>query len=104
VSGEGPTQVSSGQFGEGKLKPFEAADIRFTTKGPVLYAMTLGKPQGTVRIKSLAGVGRVERVEMVGTSGALAFQQDGEGLRVTVPDGASHDYGLALRIQGAQLT
>ena len=33
VSGEGPTQIASGQFGEGKMKPFEASDIRFTTKG-----------------------------------------------------------------------
>jgi alpha-L-fucosidase len=96
--------VKSESFGEGKLKPFEAADIRFTAKGPVLYAMTLGKPAGTVHIKSLAGVGHVARVEIVGSPGALTFQQDGEGLHVTVPDGAAHDYGVALRIQGDNLT
>jgi alpha-L-fucosidase len=92
--------VTSGQFGEGKLKPFEAADIRFTTKGPTLFAMTLGEPKGMVHIKSLAGRGKVQRVEMVGSSGPLSFQQDADGLHVTVPDGASHAYGTALRING----
>jgi len=100
LSGEGPTQVASGSFGEGKLKPFEAADIRFTTRGNTLFAMTLGKPAGSVAVKSLAGVGAVKRVEVVGTPGPLAFRQDGEGLHVTIPDGASHDYGVALKIDG----
>jgi len=100
LSGEGPTQVASGQFGEGKLKPFEAADIRFTTKGATLYAMTLGQPAGAVRIKSLAGKGKVQRVEIVGTQGPLPFQQGADGLQVTIPAGASHAYGVALRING----
>jgi alpha-L-fucosidase len=104
VSGEGPTRVKSESFGEGKLKPFEAADIRFTTKGATLYAMTLGKPAGTVHIASLAGIGAVERVEIVGSAGALTFRQNGTGLHVTIPDGAAHDYGVALRIQGTNLT
>jgi alpha-L-fucosidase len=100
LSGEGPTQVASGQFGERTLKPFEAADIRFTTKGATLYAMTLGAPQGLVHIRSLAQHGTVRRVEIVGTPGALVFRQDGDGLHVTVPAGASHPYGVALKIDG----
>jgi alpha-L-fucosidase len=100
LSGEGPTQVESGQFGERKLKPFEAADIRFTTKAATLYAMTLGEPQGVVHIKSLAQHGTVRRVEIVGSPGPLAFQQDSDGLHVTVPSGASHPYGIALKIDG----
>jgi alpha-L-fucosidase len=100
LSGEGPTQVESGQFGERKLKPFEAAGIRFTTKGATLYAMTLGAPQGVAHIKSLAQHGTVRRVEIVGSPGPLAFQQDSDGLHVTVPPDASHPYGVALRIDG----
>ncbi len=104
LSGEGPTQIASGQFGEGKLKPFEAADIRFTTKGPVLYAITLGRPAGTVNITSLANVGTVRRVEVVGAATPLAFTQDASGLHVTVPPGASHEFGVALKISGDGLT
>lgn len=100
ISGEGPTQVEVGHLNEGKAKAFVAADIRFTTKGSALYAMTLGKPQGAVLIRSLAGVGNVQKVEIVGAGGALDFRQDAEGLHVTVPAQAAHDYGVALRISG----
>jgi alpha-L-fucosidase len=103
TSGEGPTQIASGQFGEGKMKPFEAADIRFTTKGPVLYAMTLGRPSDLVSIASLANMGSVKRVEAVGAAAPLAFTQDTGGLHVTVPPGASHDFGIALKISGEGL-
>ena len=103
VSGEGPTQIASGQFGEGKMKPFTAQDIRFTTKGPVLYAITLGRPTGPVNIASLANVGSVRRVEVVGNSAPLQFNQDERGLHVTVPSGASHDFGVALKISGEGL-
>jgi len=99
-SGEGPTRIESGQFGEGKMKPFEAADIRFTAKGPVLYAMTLGMPAGAVDIASLANTGSVKRVEVVGSGAPLAFTQDATGLHVTVPAGASHEFGVALKISG----
>jgi alpha-L-fucosidase len=104
LSGEGPTQVRSGNLIEGKPVPFQAADIRFTTKGPILYAITLGKPAGEMVVKSLAGVGTVQRVEIVGTAGALAFRREVDGLHVTIPEGASHDYGIALKISGDRLT
>jgi alpha-L-fucosidase len=57
-----------------------------------------------VVVKSLAGVGTVQRVEIVGTAGALAFRREVDGLHVTIPDGASHDYGIALKISGDRLT
>jgi len=103
LSGEGPTQVAAGQLNEHTAKPFEAADIRFTTKGATLFAMTLGAPKGMVQIKSLAGRGKVQRVELVGSSGPLPFQQTQDGLQVTVPDGASHAFGAALKINGEGL-
>jgi alpha-L-fucosidase len=103
LSGEGPTQIASGQFGEGKMNPFEAADIRFTTKGPVLYALTLGRPDGMVNIASLAKTGTVARVEVVGSNAPLSFTQDATGLHVTVPPAASHDFGVALKITGTGL-
>ena len=104
ISGEGPTQIASGQFGEGKMKPFEAADIRFTTKGPILYAMTLGRPDGTVHVAALAKGGTVKRVEVVGSAAPLVFAQDAAGLHVTAPQGTSHDFGVALKIMGDGLT
>jgi alpha-L-fucosidase len=96
--------VEVGHLNESKAKAFEAADIRFATKGPTLFAMTLGKPSDTVHIRSLAGAGTVQRVEIVDASAPLPFRQDDAGLHVTIPADASHDYGVALRIQGDKLT
>jgi alpha-L-fucosidase len=63
-----------------------------------------GMASDTVDIRSIAGTGTVQRVEMVGASAPLPFQQDGEGLHVTIPSGTSHHYGVALRIRGDKLT
>ncbi len=104
VAGEGPTQVQAGHMNEAKTKPFTAADIRFTTKKDALYALTLGKPGTTVDITSLPHeMGAVHRVEIVGSDAPLKFHQDSSGCHVTIPDGASHDYGVALKLTGRGL-
>ena len=93
-------------FSEGKQKPFTPRDIRFTTKGDALYAITLGRPErGEVIVTTLAkgghhAKGPVRRVTLVGDKASLSFRQDGAGLRVTLPAGAMHPFGVALRIEG----
>ena len=105
LSGEGPTQVASGSFGEGKLKPFEAAGYPLHHQGPGAVRHDPGQAQ---RARSSSNpwpaVGAVQRVEIVGAAGALAFRQQADGLHVTIPDGASHDFGVALKISGERLT
>jgi alpha-L-fucosidase len=96
--GEGPTEVPQGMFSEFKIKPFTAADIRFTTKNGALYAITLGKAEA-VTVKSLAGT-KVARVEVVGAAAPVDFKQDADGLHLNIPPAASHDYGVALKIMG----
>ena len=103
TSGEGPTQVVSGQFSEERTAPFTAADIRFTTKAGALYAMTLGRPETEkLTLSSLKGE-RVERVEVVGAPAPLRFRQNGAGLDIELPLDASHAYGIALKIMGRGL-
>jgi alpha-L-fucosidase len=93
-------------FSEGKQKPFTPRDIRFTTKGDALYAITLGRPEGgEVVVTTLTRDGRharrpVRRVTMVGDKTPLSFRQDRTGLRVTVPADRLHPFGVALRIEG----
>jgi alpha-L-fucosidase len=100
--GEGPTEVAGGMFSEEKTKSFSAEDIRFTTKNGALYAMTLGRPTGPLTLKSLAGT-NVARVVVVGAPDPLEFKMDDAGLHITVPPQASHDFGVALKIQGEGL-
>lgn len=108
VYGEGPTRLRGGSFNEGAARPYTPADIRFTTKGSVLYAIALGWPSdGRLVIRSLALVGgakgRVTSVRLLGHPGPLRFEQNAEGLFVRMPARKPCDYAYALRITGSNL-
>lgn len=80
--GEGPTESASGQFADQK-KPFTAQDIRFTTKGDVLYAITLGVPAADVNIKALssnAANGSIQSIQLVGSKDRIVWMQQDDAL------------------------
>jgi alpha-L-fucosidase len=101
VFGEGPTQVAEGSFGEKNRKEFIAQDIRFTTKGKMLYAIALGWPaDGKVKIRSLAkDQNQVRQVRLLGHSGKLDWTQTAEGLEVSLPAEAPCEFAVTLEIQ-----
>ena len=103
-----------GRYGEGRVRTrgghfkedfnFTARDIRFTTKGGVLYAIALGWPTNTLRIRSLArAAGNVESVEVLGCASAPQWRQTDEALEVEVPSEPVSTYTCALRITGRDL-
>jgi alpha-L-fucosidase len=110
IFGEGPSlenavPLSAQGFNEGKARPFEATDIRFVTKGDVLYATVMKWPEnGKVRIASLGGdssLAAVEimKVELVSGSRELAFERSSGALEVVLPEkGNMLDYAVALKI------
>jgi len=82
IYGEGPTESASGQFVD-QEKPFTANDIRFTTKGNILYAITLGLPITATTIRALSvksGNGKVKQLQLLGSSEKLSWKQSNEGL------------------------
>lgn len=96
VYGEGPAienaaPLTAQGFNEGKGKPFEAQDIRFTTKGTTLYAIPLGWPKdGKIIIKSLAKEkplypSEIVSIELLGFGSITDFKRDTEGLTITLP-------------------
>lgn len=104
--GEGPTTVQSGMHGEGNMRPWTGQDIRFTTKGPTLYAFALDWPEDRkMVIRSLASdrAARVARVELLG-GGPLPFLQSAEALVVDLPDMRPVTTAPALRLVGDGLT
>jgi alpha-L-fucosidase len=108
IYGEGPTRPATGQFSEANTKPFTPADIRFTTKPGVLYALAMDWPDGDLTIRSLASGselarGGVERVELVGASGPLKFTQGADGLVVELPRTRPVAFTPAVRIFGSAL-
>ena len=109
IYGEGRTQADAGHFKEDFA--FSAEDIRFTQSkdGSALYATALGSfADGKLRIKSLKqssgdGGNEVTGVELLGHPGPVPFQQNAEGLVVTLPAGAASPIACALKIRGRKL-
>lgn len=82
--GEGPTQSASGSFADQKI-PFNAKDIRFTTKGDTLYAIALGLPKELTAIKALgtnAKNGVIATIEMVGSNEKVKWSQKADALAI----------------------
>ena len=104
VYGEGPTQVVGGSFSDTKRVPFTGRDIRFTTCGEILYAITLAWPaDGQVTVRSLASDATllaqdIENVELLGVAEPLPWTRDTAGLRITAPARPPGDHAFAFRI------
>ena len=104
VYGEGPSKAQSGMFNEGGLR-YTGEDIRFTTKGKTLYAISLGWPDsGRLQVRSLASVaGKVESVSLLGSTEKLHWAQRDEGLIVRLPQRKPCSHAYVLKIAGHDL-
>lgn len=100
-------------FGEGKTNeiphhiiesPYNSKDIRYTTKGDVLYALVLDWPKNgrQVTMEHLAPgnsrINPVEDVKLIGHEGDLEWRQYGDGLEVIFPEQKPCDFAYALKI------
>lgn len=103
VYGEGGVRYRGGHFKEDFN--YGARDIRFTTKGPALYAVALGWPDdGQLVVRSLAApAGKVNTVSLLGYDGKVEWQQTEEALVVAVPAKPISPYTCALKITGEDL-
>lgn len=99
--GEGPTEITAGQFTDNEVT-FTGQDIRFTTKGGKLYAITLGEPSDVVEVKSLAGE-KINAVKMLGSETELAWSQDEAGLRIVPSENNAGKYGSVFEITVKQM-
>ncbi len=97
IYGEGPsTRVVIAPNGkefdpnEGKKPDLTAEDIRYTTKGHIIYAFLQGWPSSTATIPALATTSpqnppRITSAHLLGYSEPLRFTQETTGLKVTFP-------------------
>ena len=95
----------AGAFNEAGRKPLTAAEIRFTQKRGTLYALAMGKPEGSVVIPVLAPggehkVGKIRNVEILGASGKLTWTQNAAGLTIQSAV-APADHAVVFKITGA---
>ncbi|HET7213908.1 MAG TPA: alpha-L-fucosidase [Terriglobia bacterium] len=105
IYGEGATLLPSGSFGEEKLKDmtFTPQDMRFTTKGNVIYAILMAWPEREARIKALGknsknAPGRISNVGLLGGDARLKWRQDSDALVVEMPAEKPCDIAYALKI------
>jgi alpha-L-fucosidase len=105
IYGEGQQDVKgTDNFNEKLSRPYTAEDIRFTTKGEILYAMALGWPDdGKLRIRTLArGNGAyprdIGRIELLGHGQYLTFSREAGELQVILPEGRPNEFAYSLKI------
>jgi len=106
VFGEGPTRLKKGgQFAREKLQ-YKAADIRFTTKGDIVYAIQLGWPGAghETLLKSFSQEQRKESmkirsVRMLGSNEKIAWSLREDGLLVTAPLSAPDEMAVVYKIE-----
>jgi alpha-L-fucosidase len=103
IFGEGPTENIGGSFIDGKVKNFTFQDIRFTTKGKVLFAISLAVPANheKVILKNLSlksGNGKVIKLELLGTDKKVKWSQQADGLIIEPSKKYPSEIALAYRI------
>ena len=106
--GEGPTNVTEGQFSDGSETKFTKEDIRFTVKGSYLYAIVLQWPlDGQVEIKSLGDKdasklplfhGIIKDVAVLGFDSNFKWTRTSEALDINA-EGIKSDYPVVLKIK-----
>ena len=105
ISGEGPTTVKTGFASDQEMKPYTAADFRFTRNGNNLYVISLACPvDGTdsIRALGLAGElkgGLIEQVDLLGSSQKVEWLQTTDALNIKLPADAACKYSFALRVK-----
>jgi len=108
IFGEGPfadqaNPINGQGFNEGMYRNFTEKEIRFMTKGKVLYAHVLGWPtEKTVTVKSLAKGsavfdGTIKSVEILG-AGKAKYTRTAEGLVVQLPETKPNPISFTLKI------
>lgn len=88
-SGEGDAKSTSGSFSDNTETKYTARDIRFTTKGNVLYAIVLDWSDKEILIRSLdkKGIGdsKIQGISLLGSDEEVNWKQTESGLRLSFP-------------------
>lgn len=105
IFGEGPNEVSEGQFTDTKRSAYTGQDIRFTTKGDTLYAISLSWPRKSLAIKSLGDAsglwsGDIADVQIIGYSGNLEWERTVDALNIHLPDQPPCEHAFVFKIRG----
>lgn len=104
VYGQGPNQMKSGGHFS-KFVKYDARDVRLTSKGNTIYAITLGTPDGETAISSLAlnnsllGNRKFTSVTALNGDYVESWSQELDGLKFTLKKNAPAQIAYAFKIE-----
>ncbi|MBI5705655.1 MAG: alpha-L-fucosidase [Armatimonadetes bacterium] len=107
VYGEGAPRARGGSFNEDF--GYTAKDIRFTTQGPTIYAISLAYPgNDELLVRSLGKTddpsqNKITSVSLLGYKGKLEWSQSRAGLLVKLPAKRVSNITAGLKIKGKNL-
>ena len=106
--GEGPVKEPEGHFRNAKKFreiTYSARDIRYTTRGDVLYAIFLGTPGAGSEVtleafaeEDLPAGTRVKQVRLLGGKQEVEWSLEGDGLKVELPGDLPEEMATVLKI------
>ncbi len=112
VYGEGPASehaaaIRAQGFNEGRGKPLTADDVRFTTKGDVLYAITMGWPSKTLHVKSLGKDSKlldqaIANIQLLGSPEKVRWSQGADALAIEPMQNKPCDDAYVFKITPAK--
>jgi alpha-L-fucosidase len=103
VAGEGPAQVVNEGFREDAVA-WTIEDFRFTSKDSRVYAFQMKWPEGgktVIQSLKLGNVPRVAKVQVLGFSGPLQWEQTGRGLAIDLPEQKPCEFAQCYRVDFA---
>ncbi|ADV49748.1 Alpha-L-fucosidase [Cellulophaga algicola DSM 14237] len=100
IYGEGPAEVVEGHLSEHKNPDNTADDIRFTTKGDILYATVLDWPQEEIHIRAMGKQHRkIKSIQLLGNPEKISWEQHATELIIQPSDAKIGDYAFTYKIK-----
>jgi len=99
--GEGPTQFEGGYFIDRKELVYTSQDIRFTTKGNVIYAIALDWPGEEIIVESFKvfDANKIKSVSLLGVKADLKWEMTQNGLKIKTPKNKPCEHAYSFKIE-----
>jgi alpha-L-fucosidase len=103
IFGEGPSANAGNILNERTIKPFTAADIRFTSKGDKLFVFVLGSPESSISVHSIGSSAglftrKISRVRVLGSDEQISWSLGARELRIEKPKVQPNPYTLCFEV------
>jgi len=87
-------------------QPYGHDEVRFTTKGDVLYVFVLNPSEGEIELSSLGlksknKTNKIKNIKMIGSNEKIKFKQTKAKLMISVPAERPNKYATVFEVKGA---